>query len=422
MRGWFALCIVAGILAACESGPSQGATANPLISPQAPLSPTVEPVSASPPPTARATPTPPPAPARLSDLPYALVDYLNADPLNVERVRSVLAAWGINTASAPLANMGDVSWTGDLDGDGQPDLLVALAPADPGSCEMGAVALYMRAGARYRLAQQIGLLGDVPIDPAVSHIPCPRIFAVRDLLADGHSEIVLTSTTCGAHTCDVKVDILRWTASGLQSLIAPPTMAYPEITLQAAEGGTLDLVLRGGVIGSLGAGPQRERQEVYRWNGTRFVLAQTLYDPSDYLYFKIVDANSLMQQARYSQAIALYDEALTNSQLVLSGIHPGEREDLQAFARFRILVAYALLRDFPRAAGAADDLARLQPDHVYAQVGQLFWDAFSRRRNVAGACTIVTSFAAAHPEVPAVVSGFGYANPDLTAADICPFH
>src|SRR5438045_321626 len=401
-----AFALLALCLAACGSAPDPSAvpvTALPTSEPLAGL----EPSRAALP---RVLPTVPSRPARPFDLPYALLDYLNAAPVNPGRLRTVLTAWGMNTGEAPLPNLGDVLWLGDVDGDGRADLLLALAPAEPASCESGSVVLYLYDGARYRLAQQIGLLGDVPIDPAVSHIPCPRIFSARDLLGDGQVEIVLTSTTCGAHTCNVKVDILRWRQDRLESLITPPSMAYPEITFQPSSRGTADLVLHGGVIGSIGAGPQRERQEIYHWNGSRFALARVVYDASDYLYFKLIDANLLMQQAEYAQAILRYREVLTNSKLELSGLHPNERDDLQAFARFRIMVAYALLGDFDNARSLREELSTSHKGHVYELVGATFFDNYSPNRSVASGCAAVTALAIAQPEVTAVLSGFGYAN------------
>ena len=367
------------------------------------------------------SPIMPPRPSRPFDVPYALLDYLNSAPVNIAQMRALLTAWGMNTGEAPLPNMGDVLWFGDVDGDGQADLLLALAPAEPATCESGSVVLYVYHSARYSLTQQIGLLGEVPIDPAVSHIPCPRIFAAKDLLGDGGLEIVLTSTTCGAHTCNVKVDMLRWHQDQLESLISPPSMAFPEITFQPSSRGSLDLVLHGGVIGSIGAGPQRERQEIYHWNGSRFGLTRVVYDPSNYLYFKVMDANLLMQQAEYAQAILRYQEALSNPQLDLSGLHPNERDDLQALARFRIMVAWALLGDYGKAQGARDDLPMHHHGHIYEQVGVSFFRAYGLHRSVESGCAAVIALAQLRPEVAAVLSDFGYANPDFKTEDVCPF-
>ncbi len=269
------------LLVACEAAPTPAPSVVAIVATPRPL--------ASPTNTPRPTATPPPRPARMSDVPPAVAAFLNAAPQNLDWLRPALAAWGVNTSAKPLANMGDVLLTADVDGDGQLDLLLALAPAEPGDCELGAVALYLHQATGYRLAQQIGLLDETPIDPAVSHIPCPKLFAARDLLHDGHNEIILTATRCTTLTCIVRVDVLRWRNDTLESLMPTPrpSMAYPEIVVQERSEGAAEVVLVGGVVGGMGAGPQRERRELYRWNGSWFAVAEAQYAASNYLYFKM---------------------------------------------------------------------------------------------------------------------------------------
>lgn len=310
---------------------------------------------------------------------------------------------------------------GDVDGDGQPDLVVALGQSLPSACDTGAIVLYLAAGASFRLGQQIGLLDQVPIDPRISYIPCPMIFAIRDLIHDGRSQVVFTSTTCGAHTCNLAVGVLRWESGDFRPVMVEPlpVMAYPEISLEDDGQGGLEIVMHGGIIGSVGAGPQRERREVFRWNGNHFTLYERTYDPSNYLYFKVIDANSLMRVGDLRRAIPLYQAVLTDQSLELSGMHPAERADLQAFSHFRLMVAYLMSSDKVDAQQQLDALAATQPPHIYYDVAKTFWDAYFPAATITQACEAVTRLARANSSIVDVLSGFGYANPDLVPEDVC---
>ncbi len=375
----------------------------------------------TPPPPAPPTKSPPPSrPAQFAEYPQAILNFLNANPRNWSAWEQLLKSWdalkAITQRSAYSGGPDNLAAV-DVDGDGQEDMLLAVTDPDALFPERGMLLVYLRQNSTYRLAQQIG-------DARNGYPSRPTIFVAGDLLKDGRIEIVLTTTNCGAHTCFTFVDVLRWDGQQLRSLISPHReMANAEINLQPSGHGTLDLVLHGGIISSVGAGPQRAITEIYRWNGTAFTLAQTAVAPSNYLYFKVVDANALMLGKRYVDAIALYQEAITNPKLAAYGI-PGEdveRADLHAFARFRLMVAYALLNDATHAQVARDDLLTQQPNHIYAQVAKLFWQAYLPQRRVAAGCSAVTTFARAHAEVADVLNHFGYANPAISANDVCPF-
>jgi len=111
---------------------------------------------------------------------------------------------------------------------------------------------------------------------------------------------------------------------------------------------------------------------------------------------------------------------ITNAKLEVAGRHPNEREDLQAFARFRVVVAYALLGDIDKARAARDDLFANHRGHVYEIVGSTFFGNYALH-DIAAGCASVTRLAEKRDDVLAVLSDFGYANPDFKAEDVCPF-
>ncbi len=129
-----------------------------------------------------------------------------------------------------------------------------------------------------------------------------------------------------------------------------------------------------------------------------------------------------MARGDYRQAITLYREAINNPKLELSGRHTDEREDLQAFARFRIMVAHTLLGERDLARAARNEFHNAQPYHMYRAVAQVYWDAYAPPDSISAGCKAVTVMAQTNANISDVLSDFGYANPDFKAEDVCPFH
>jgi tetratricopeptide (TPR) repeat protein len=197
-------------------------------------------------------------------------------------------------------------------------------------------------------------------------------------------------------------------------------MSYVEPSFADWDGdGVRELIMYGGTIGSVGAGPQRERTEVYKWDGTAYVLSETVYDYSNYLYFKVLDANQALLEGEYGGAVALYREAIDNPNLDV-WMEEGERVELAAFSRYRLTLTYLLLGEAASAQATRDELLGAQPDSIYAQVVSVFWDSYERDADLKMACEQVGEFAAAHPETVEVLADYGYGNPTFTPEEVCP--
>lgn len=340
----------------------------------------------------------------------------------------MLTDWGTLRTPSPYDDFARNFSIVDVNSDGQKDIVVVIV--DPNdkyhALGEGMLLLFLKQKEGYRLASQI----DKPyvvVDPGFTYIPSPSVVGVLDLTKEGLQQIVFAYAYCGASFCKATVDILQWDSAKLRSLmsspremLATPLGVYPTIGFQNSGHGTTDLVLHGGFYGSNGAGAQRARKEIYRWNGTAFVLVETTFAPSNIRYFKVVDANALMLAQDYKHAIELYQEAINNPKLELV-YKISELDHLQAFSRFRIMVAYTLLGDFKQAQAMRDELLAQQPEHIYAQVAKTFWAAYQPQHNIAAGCNAVTVLARSNKAIPDVLNDFGYANPDFTAEEVCPF-
>lgn len=369
--------------------------------------------------TVERTPTPtrtpsglwPPRPEAFVSYVEDILAYLNASPLHIVRLRAMLHDW-----RAISERLGAVE-EADLDHDGLLEWIIVIA--DPLSQTLsvpGDLLVVDREDTvfvmRYQASAQ---LAEAPENVA--------ILAAKDINADGKVELAYTTTSCGAHTCITAVHIVAWDGEAFVSL--SPGKIEMENPLSPArlenrdDDPALELVLYGGVISSVGAGPQRARTDIYKWTGMDYVPVETVYDESDLLYFKVLDANMALMAGDYSQALALYQEVLVSSSLrVWKGVQ--ERDDLGAFSRFRLVLTYVLVHDESRAQAILEEMQSTQPEHIYNQLAQVFWDYYTKQGGVTAACQAVAEFAQEHLQAVEILNGYGYANPTFTASDICP--
>ena len=359
---------------------------------------------------AEESPTPVPLAERPRDFEqYAdtIVAYLNDSRGDEDGLRTMLEKWEALRHVIDLLRV-------DVDDDGAGELVMVVVDPSPdyGVDLRGDILVVDQDEQRYSLAYSAA--GEsLMFDPA--------LIEIDDLNGDGYTEMAFSSTTCGAHTCFTTVYIVGSGTGTYQDLTGGGIeMPYVEPSFADWDNdGVRELILHGGTIGSVGAGPQRARTEVYKWDGTAYALLDTVYDYSNYLYFKVLDANQALLDGEYAQAVALYREAIDNPELDV-WMEESERTELAAFSRYRLTLTYLLLGEAASAEETKDELLGVQPDNIYAQVVTVFWESYQRDADLEGACEQVGDFAAAHPETAEVLADYGYGNPTFTVEEVCP--
>jgi hypothetical protein len=356
------------------------------------------------------SPAPVPTPPRPQDFeryPETIVAYLNDSQGDVDGLRETLRSWQALEHVTHLLRA-------DVDDDGVGELLLVIVDRslEYGINLPGDFLVVDIDGGDYSLAHSGG---------AQSPLLDPALLEVDDLNGDGHTELAFSSTSCGAHTCFTTVHILSSGTGTYEDLTGEGIeMSYVDPSFSDWDGdGVPELIMHGGTIGSVGAGPQRERTEVYKWDGVAYVLSETVYDYSNYLYFKVLDANQALLNGDYESAAALYREAIDSDYLV-TWMEESEREKLSAFSRYRLSLTYLILGDEDQARSVRDELLVEQPNNVYAQVVTTLWQAYEEGASLSYACKQVGFFAAEHPETANVLSDYGYGNPTFTPEDVCP--
>jgi hypothetical protein len=255
----------------------------------------------------------------------------------------------------------------------------------------------------------------------------PQLLAAGDINDDGKGELIYAENVCGAHTCSVTARILTGNASGYVSLAGDEvTMATATVSLEDQDGdGALEVVLHGGMIGSVGAGPQRTRTDVYDWDGAAYTLRETVLDPTDILYLSVTEADALFNAGRYDEALSLYQQTLNDPSLKAwkeqTDMVAPERPELCAYVLFRMG-----LSSFTTGADA-QGLAYVQQavdeygGSLHGDLAGAFITSYQTDGELSLACAAVEAFIAGNLELLQAFWEYGYGNPTFNPDAVCPF-
>lgn len=351
-----------------------------------------------------------------AEAPQAVLDFLNAG--------GSIAALDDALYQAQIANQPVAVGAIDLTGDGKQDVAVSIY--DPASSLIppgGKLLLFVCQEGVYRM-----LLHQASAEGSGA----PGIRYLQDLNRDGIAELVVGSPTCGASTCFEEVQILGWTGADFEDLLVGSTIEIPSpvINLLDPQGdGVYDLEISGGGFGSAGAGPQRSKSTVWPYNPptARWQDPQERLESSNYRIHVLQDADQAARKRQFEQALSIYGRVVDDTGLI-DWVEPElEKPNLAAYALFKIALTHLLLNQPDQAQAAFDRLfADYPPGSVgypYAELAQAFQEAYPAG-GLPNGCAAARQFAVDHPQeilVPLGSAVFGYANPDYSPQDICPW-
>ncbi len=353
----------------------------------------------------------PACPERFADYAPAMTDLINTVEPGIEATTAYLVQC--------KALVDDGAVVADLNGDGQDDLVVVYEnPSDEQIFVEGDLAIFNSGPDGYTLAYRARAAGEV------------RLLATEDINADEQPDVAWVDTTCGASTCFDTINVRSWDGSAWADWTEGTiTMAYAEIALaeRLESGQGEELVLEGGIYGSVGAGPQRSRTEIWASvAGTPYALVEKSYSASECLYHTVLDANRAFLDAPengFEAAQALYTRAATDDALIKCWVRNDELAELRSFSRFRLALIAGYQADADTAAAEIATLAEEFPDSVYDEVSQVWLEAYTAdadAADAAAACAAVTAFAGENSAPWEILADYGYTNPSFEAADVCP--
>lgn len=392
--------------------PTDTATSTETATPTATASPT-EPATATPTATDLPTPDPnsqlPACPADLAIASNPLLEVVNKAGGTDELLAEYLATCGL-TSDPPLV--------GDYTGDGVDDLVLVYASADSsggaGNQPGDLLIANGQADGTFVKEYVAGAAGSV------------RLLKIEDINDDGATDVVWLDSTCGASTCFDTLYIRSWDGQGWQDWTEGTiTMASAQVEIAEldAAGSGAEIELQGGTYGSVGAGPQRDRTEVWASiDGAPYSLLRQSFGESSCLYHLILDANrAYAQELDFALAQSLFSESILENKLNACWTRPGELDELRSFAFFRLAQIEAYLGNRETAAVVIDQLADSYPGQPYAQVGRIWLEGYQASDDPNQACVTVTNFVTANPAAVEMLADYGYANPSFSAEDVCPF-
>jgi hypothetical protein len=352
----------------------------------------------------------------LADVPFvefpdAILTFLNAGG-TPEELTAELLLLGVGLEGGPVV-------TDDFTGDGRIDVAVSIH--NTSSPPQGALVVYTCQDGGY-VPSYLFLS-----DPAYQ---TPEVILVQDLNADIQNELVISSRTCGAHTCYYDVRILSWNGVEMENKLQGTTtdLPYPNIQVTDFDGdGIYAFEATGTAIGAVGAGPQRDRIRVWEYDPATgyWAFSSETLGPSEFRIHVVHDADAAMRRGEYLIAALLYQQVIEDDALKDWMDFSLERAYLSAYAYFKRVVAASFLGELDEANELLEEMARLYIEtdqQGYVELAGDFVEAFLTGGEEAG-CAAAHEYAALNPELildPLGSSVFGYANPDYAPEDICP--
>ncbi len=350
-----------------------------------------------------------------TECPAAFVDYgpTIESRLNAGMTLSELESWltDCNVISAEVGSIAQYALRGVYEA----DIVIVIDNEPAAFFAQGKLLVYHDVAGSYQLAHEVDGEGRI------------ELLAVADPNQNGTRDLVWTDTYCGAHTCVGELKVEQWTGSSYADWIyGNPYMETATYTvadtIPSAVGD--EIIVHGGTIGSVGAGPVRQRTETFvSYQGQPYQLWGTDYDATTCYYHRLVAENAVYDLANAPESggypVIQYELLLADATLTLDdcpyAYGPEMLGLLQDFTRFRLVVGYSAYNEPADATTARDAIS----SPAIQGAADTFLAAYSSTPDVDAACAAVATYAAANPDSWDYLADWGYGNPPFHAEWLC---
>jgi tetratricopeptide (TPR) repeat protein len=146
------------------------------------------------------------------------------------------------------------------------------------------------------------------------------------------------------------------------------------------------------------------------------------YKPNRVRYF--LDADTAFAKGDYEDAARLYDAALDRELEEVDWV--GSREELLAYARFRLGLTHLLRKNPKKASEAIEGAIARYPVSLHGKAAVAFRNAINLTQvgftgHLSDGCRAASEVLGRDAERFREVWYYGYANPQPSPSDICPF-
>ncbi len=406
-----------------KPSPKRPPTPTPPPTPEMKPTPSPEPSpQPSPPPTQPPSPTPIPAGPPASSAPPVDVpcptslESVDADVARVlmlsEAQETLTAQWLqvcglLQDAARPVQKA-------DINQDGRDDVAVVVQGTDaPTGMPQDMVLVFLALSEKYAVTFRPSVQGRADL------------LAFRDVNADGRVDLVWKEETCRGSDCFTTVRVYTW--KGPKAKFAAFSegeigMANVRVWLEDVDPGNGDeIVLHGGIVRAISAGPQRTWTEIWASRGgAPYQLVSRAYDPSDCLYHWVLDGNRALAEGRVEDAITAFQAVVGDKSLIACWFRPDEETELRTFGWFRLALAYGYLGQSDMVRTVVNQATEVYPDQPYIRALQTWYQAYEKEQNAGKACQALADFVQKNPILWEMLADYGYANPTFGPQDVCP--
>ncbi len=353
-----------------------------------------------------------------------LANFLNAAPGHVEEAIQQYAVWAspqFDPERVPIW-----AYAADLDRDGAQEWVISILwPRASGELECGSswcptlLSIFERQGTLLAPAHIFA----TKIAVAASHNT--QVMMNEDINNDGKTELVLSTYSCGAHTCFTGLQVGQWDGYRWRDL-GQMSHSYAEVDILDRDGdGVNEIVMHGGTVGSAGAGMQRRRTYIYAWENGRYALIETITDfMPDNIYYLMLDANAALATKDWERALELSTDAMSKPQEPKEGYFLGdwERARIVSYAAIEAMLVHAQRGEV----GAMEALLREvenkydRLDNPYVEAAQRLWNVYRDTHDPILACQAVERTVRERQSQAGFLRWYGYATETLPVAQICP--
>lgn len=312
----------------------------------------------------------------------------------------------------------------DMTGDGRFDIVVSIYdPVSESVPPEGILLIYICRNGSYQIAY---------LEVSSDGWGTPGIDYLQDLNGNGQAELVTSSAVCGAHTCFEEVQVLAWNGNEFENHLDGETsdLPFPDVRVIDSEGdGVFDLELTGSGFGSVGAGPSRGVTRIWVFDVESGFWLKDVEIPelTNYRIHFLHDAETAARNEDYRQALMLYGRIIQDMSLEDWADPLEEQATLSAYALYKTgLIHY--YRGNERVGNSTFDQLRSayppdSPQNAYIEMADAFQEAYEQG-DFGDGCDAAREFAEENAELILVPLGpvqFGYASPELTPHDVCPW-